>query len=152
MLHHGYWLCEYISISQILLKAPSKYGRSFLYTETDDNALTYFLLYHLDVIQRSTEALHRFIRKRARQLKQLESQVRNLDVLSHRQRALLSHAVRHPGHMYTINTHKTSHSIVYQTARTDLLGLQDRGLLHAEKTGRRSPLPKIWKRVCPETR
>ena len=137
MLHHGYWLCEYISISQILLKAPSKYARSFLYTETDGNDLTYFLLYNLDVIRRSIEALHKFIRKRTRQLKTLESQVRNLDVLNHRQRALLSHAVRHPGHQYTINTHKTSHNVVYQTARTDLLDLQDRGHLHAKKTGRR---------------
>jgi Fic family protein len=144
MLHHGYWLCEYISISQILLKAPSKYGRSYLYTETDGNDLTYFLLYHLDVIRRSIEALHKFIQKRTRQLKKLESQVRNLDVLNHRQRALLSHAVRHPGYLYTINTHKTSHNIVYQTARTDLLDLQDRGLLHAKKTGRR------WTFTAPE--
>lgn len=136
MLHHGYWLCEYISISQILLKAPAKYGRSFLYTETDDNDLTYFILYHLDVIRRSIASLHELIATRTRQLTALESQAKNLDVLNHRQRALLSHAVRHPGQQYTINTHKTSHNVVYQTARTDLLDLESRGLLDATKQSR----------------
>ena len=43
MLRHGYWLFEFVSISQIILKAPVKYGRAFLYTETDDNDLTYFI-------------------------------------------------------------------------------------------------------------
>lgn len=41
MLHSDYRLFEFISISNILRKAPVKYGRSFLYTETDDNDLTY---------------------------------------------------------------------------------------------------------------
>jgi Fic family protein len=42
MASQGYWLCEYLSISRILRRAPGKYGRSFLYTEADDNDLTYF--------------------------------------------------------------------------------------------------------------
>ncbi|MFA6107323.1 MAG: Fic family protein [Candidatus Latescibacterota bacterium] len=137
MLHHGYWLCEYISISQILLKAPAQYARSFLLTETDDNDLTYFVLYHLDAIRRSIEALHEFIQRRAAQLRTLESRVRNLDLLNHRQRALLSHALQHPGCQYTISTHQTSHNVVYQTARTDLLDLHSRGLLRGTRRGRK---------------
>lgn len=137
MLHHGYWLCEYISISRILLKAPVQYGMSFLYTETDDNDLTYFLLHQLEVIRRSIKALHKFIHKRTEQLKKLESLVQNLDSFNHRQRDLLSHAMRHPGHQYTIKAHQTLHDVVYETARTDLLELQQRGLLLLEKRGRK---------------
>ncbi len=137
MLHQGYWLCEYISISQILLKAPSKYGLSFLHTETDGNDLTYFLLYHLNVIRRSIEELNKFIHRRTRQLKALESKVKNLDTFNHRQRDLLSHAVRHPGHRYTINAHKAYHGVVYQTARTDLLELHERGFFSMEKVGKK---------------
>ena len=51
MLNSGYWPYEFVSISEILRKAPVRYGRAFLYTETDDNDLTYFVLYHLDVLQ-----------------------------------------------------------------------------------------------------
>lgn len=137
MLHHGYWLCEYISISRILLKAPVQYGMSFLYTETDDNDLTYFVLHQLEVIRRSIEELHKFIRKRTEQLKQLKSLAKNLDAFNHRQRDLLSHAMRHPGHQYTIKAHQTLHAVVYETARTDLLELQKRGLFLVKKRGRK---------------
>ena len=137
MLHQGYWLCEYISISQILLKAPSQYGLSFLHTETDDNDLTYFLIYHLNVINRSIDELHEFIRRRTRRLKAFEAQVKNLNAYNHRQREILSHAVRHPGHQYTIDAHKAYHGIVYQTARTDLLELQEQGFFNKQKIGRK---------------
>lgn len=137
MLHQGYWLCEFISISQILLKAPSQYGMSFLHTETDDNDLTYFLLYQLDVIRRSIDELHKFIHRRTRQLKAFEAQVRNLSAYNHRQRELLGHAVRHPGHRYTIDAHKAYHGVVYQTARSDLMVLHERGLFELEKVGRK---------------
>ena len=144
MLHQGYWLCEYISISQILLKAPSQYGLSFLHTETDENDLTYFLIYHLNVISRSIDELHKYIRKRTKQLETFESQVMNLDTFNHRQRDLLSHAVRHPGHRYTINAHMAYHGVVYQTARTDLLDLRNREMLSVSKVGRK------WVFTAPE--
>ena len=50
MLRQGHWLAEHVSISRILRKAPARYVRSFLYTETDDNDLTYFVLHQLDVL------------------------------------------------------------------------------------------------------
>ena len=58
MLRHRYWLFEFVSISQIIVKAPAKYARAFLYTETDDNDLTYFVIYHLEVIRQAIKALY----------------------------------------------------------------------------------------------
>jgi len=135
MLKHGYWLCEFISISQIIRKAPVKYGRAFLYTETDENDLTYFLLYHLEVILRAIQELHDYITRKTNQLKNIEAELRGIVVLNHRQRALISHALRHPNARYTIESHRTSHNVVYETARTDLLDLRDRGLLTGLKVG-----------------
>ncbi len=136
MLHLNYWLCEFISISEIILKAPVKYGRAFLYTETDDNDLTYFLVYHSEVIRRAVDELHRYVERRSRQLRAVEAELRGMGMLNHRQRDLIGHALRHPGHRYTIESHKTSHSVVYQTARSDLLDLVDRGLLNQKKQGK----------------
>jgi len=133
MLRHGYWLFEFISISQIILKGPAKYGRAFLYTETDDNDLTYFILYHLKVIRRSIEELHKYIERKTKQLKMLEAQLHGVEALNHRQRALIGHALRHPYQRYTIKSHQISHNVVYQTARFDLLDLESRGLLKKKK-------------------
>jgi hypothetical protein len=48
----------------------------------------------------------------------------------------VGHALRYPGHRYTIEAHRVSHDVVYQTARLDLLSLRDRGLFTAEKVGK----------------
>lgn len=136
MLHHGYWLFEFISISRIIRKAPTQYGLAFLYTETDENDLTYFILYHLDVIRRAIVELYEYIERKTAELKSVEHSLRGVQVLNHRQRDLITHALRHPGGQYTIQSHRMSHNVVYETARTDLLDLEKRGLLRARKIGR----------------
>jgi len=136
ILRQGYWLFEFISISEIVYKAPVQYQRAFLYTETDDNDLTYFIHYHLELIQKAIEDLHRYLRRKAGEARRLETQLKESLLLNHRQRAILGHALRHPGHTYSIESHRRSHNVVYQTARTDLLDLVKRGFLESFKGGR----------------
>lgn len=136
MLRHGFWLCEFISISEIILRAPARYGRAFLYTETDENDLTYFLLYHLDIILRAIDQLYAYVERKSREIRRLERDLRAVGGLNHRQRAIISHGLRHTNHRYTVESHKRSHKVVHQTARNDLLDLVERGLLEARKVGR----------------
>ncbi|MCH8147863.1 MAG: Fic family protein [Planctomycetes bacterium] len=136
MLHNKYWLCEFISISQIILKAPAKYGRAFLHTETDENDLTYFLFHQLDVILRAIEQLCEYVERKTERADVLEREMRTVRFLNHRQRAIVGHALRHARAVYTIDSHRLSHAVVYQTARTDLLDLVDRGILDSWKEGR----------------
>ena len=113
-----------------------KYGRSFLYTETDDNDLTYFILAQLQVIRQAIDVLYAYLDKKASEIQALEQILRASVSLNHRQGALLGHALRHPGMRYTIAGHKKTHGVTYQTARTDLLDLVSRNLLAKTKTGR----------------
>jgi Fic family protein len=150
MLRHKYWLFEFISISQVLLKAPAKYERAFLYTETDENDLTYFILYHLDVIQQAIQLLHNYIQRKTARLQELEGNMRGMTILNHRQQALISHALRHPYQKYTIQSHRISHNVVYQTARNDLMDLEKNGLLESKKIGKKlffTPAPKLKKKL-----
>jgi Fic family protein len=136
MLRHGYWMCEFISISQIIRRSPAQYYRAFLYTETDDNDLTYFLLHQVEILRRAIKQLHEYIKRKTTELRMLEQELRGMRFLNHRQRALISHALRHADARYTIRSHQSSHDVVYETARSDLMDLADRGLLDRRKMGR----------------
>lgn len=136
MLRSGYWLFEFVSISTILRQAPIKYGRAFLYTETDDNDLTYFLLHQTQVMRRAVDSLHDYIKRKTTEIREVEAHTRALSMLNHRQVDLISHALKHPGELYTISEHQATHKVVYQTARTDLLKLAEHGVLNKVKYGR----------------
>lgn len=146
MLRHRYWLFEFLSISRRLLKAPTQYYRAFLHSETDENDLTYFLIHQLEVIHGAIGELNTYLDDRSRRVRALEDQLQGVIDLNHRQRALIGHAIRHPGFRYTIASHQKSHGVVYQTARADLLDLAHRGLLRRKKQGKTlyfSPVPQL---------
>lgn len=136
MLRHGYWMCEHISISEVIRKARTQYGLAFLYTETDDNDLTYFIEYHLKVIEKAVQQLLAYVQRKQKEQQAVEKMLRSSADLNHRQQALLSHALRHANAEYTVQSHQTSHNIVYETARQDLLDLAERGLLTQRKIKR----------------
>ncbi|HTZ20314.1 MAG TPA: Fic family protein [Opitutaceae bacterium] len=136
MLHGGFRLFEFISISQAILQAPIKYALAFLHTETDENDLTYFILHQADVIKRATAALHEYVEYKTSSLREADKHLRGLGNLNHRQQTLMAHALRQPGTRYTIAAHRHSHNVVYQTAREDLLALMRQGLLLQEKRGK----------------
>ena len=130
MLRYGYWLFEYVSISSILVKAPARYARSFLYTESDENDLNYFITYQTEVISQAIKNLHRYIERKQNEVRGMDAQIKFLKELNHRQQSLVIHALRHPQHEYSIASHKRSHGIAYGTSRMDLLRLAKLGLLH----------------------
>jgi len=136
LLRHGYWLFEFLSISTVIRKAPAQYARAYLYTETDSNDLTYFLIHQLEIVMQSIASLNQYIERKVASIAAAEAQFRNTHELNYRQLAVISHALRHPNARYTIKSHQTSHDIVNATARTDLLDLVDGGFLEKKKMGR----------------
>jgi Fic family protein len=136
LLHAGYWLFEFISISQFLRKAPVKYGTAFLHTETDDNDLTYFIIHQATVIRRALKELHDYVVRKSSETRACMDALQKHPELNHRQQALIAHAVRHPGFAYQIAGHGARHAVAYATARADLLKLSKMKLLEHRKAGR----------------
>lgn len=136
VLSQGLSIFEFVSISRIINKGPVKYARSFLYTETDENDLTYFILFQLTVIRRGMQELSAYLKRKTKEIQETELFLQSSVLVNHRQLALLGHALRHPGIRYTIESHKMSHGVTYQTARTDLLDLAQKQLLTKTKRGR----------------
>jgi Fic family protein len=140
MARRGYWLMEYVSISRRLLRARSAYNRAFLYTETDDNDATYFLLHQMRIILHAIDDLHAYLdskmEERRRSLEILRSSTASKLGLNHRQLALVRHGLDHPGTVYSIQEHAGCHNVSYGTARSDLLGVAYAGLFVQAKSGR----------------
>jgi len=136
MLHSGYWLFEYISISQFLRKAPVQYGTAFLHTETDENDLTYFIIHQAEIIKRALKELHDYVARKSSETRACLDALQKHPELNHRQQALIAHAVRHPNFAYQIAGHGARHAVTYATARADLLELAKLKFLEHRKAGR----------------
>lgn len=140
MARQGYWLCEYVSISRILKKARGQYARSYLYAESDENDATYFILYQLRVLLRAIEELHQYLARKSAEMHEAEELVRRASAihgeLNPRQLALINHALKRPDARYTVDSHRRSHGVSYETARSDLMRLAEQKLLNQRKFGR----------------
>jgi Fic family protein len=146
----GYWLAEYLPISRLIRNAPARYARAFMETESDGGDTTYFLMHQLDVIARAIDDLHDYLQRKTTEVKDVERLLRGADFLNGRQLALLTEAVRDPGASYSYDSHATTHRVSHETARVDLLGLVERGLLSQRRKGRKyvfEPAPDLPTRL-----
>ena len=116
MRARGYWLVEYLSISRILAKAPAKYTRAFLLTETDGEDTTYFIVYQLEVIERAVRELHTYMRRKVKEVRDVERLLKGSSDFNHRQLALLGNAIRTSDASYSFQSHAASHSVTHETA------------------------------------
>jgi Fic family protein len=136
MRTRGYWLAEYLSISRLLRSAPAQYARAFLETETDDGDTTYFLLHQLGVIERAIGDLDEYLLRKTAEQRDVRRMLDDVGGLNGRQIVLLTHAIKHPDHAYTFAGHARSNRVTHETARADLGGLAERGLLNRHRRGR----------------
>lgn len=136
LLSRRYLLFEYLAISRYFLRAPGQYARAYLYTETDEGDLNYFLQYNLRAISLAIMDLRLYLNKKQKEISRSNELLRSYRGLNARQKTLIYHAIRHPEEMYTIERHKNYHGIVYQTARMDLLQLAIKGFIKKEKQGK----------------
>lgn len=137
MLRNKYWLFEFISISTIIRKSPAKYYKAFLYTETDDNNLTYFIVDQTETINLAVEQLNKYIERKVAENKEIQERVSALEFFNHRQRDLIKNSLKHPNTKYVISGHQKNTSVSYQTARSDLLDLCSKGLFESRMLGKK---------------
>lgn len=137
MLRDGYWVFEYLPFSRQIYKSVSAYNQSYLYTETDEFDATYFLVYNLRVIGRIRDDFARYIDRKRREISSAERLTRSDPDLNHRQRDVVMRLTREPDVPLTIAEHAARHSVVYETARADLMALADRGYAQQRKVGKR---------------
>lgn len=146
----GYWLAEYLPISRLIRNAPAKYGKAFMETETDGGDTTYFLIHQLDLIAQAIDDLHIYLQRKTAEVRDIEKLLQETGHLNGRQLALLTDAVRDAEASFSFDSHAMSHRVSHETARSDLRGLAERGLLVQRRRGRRhlfEPAPDLPRRL-----
>ncbi|WP_205340860.1 Fic family protein [Denitrificimonas caeni] len=139
MLKNGYWAFEYISISSLLKKAPVQYGESYLYTETDEFDLTYFVVYQMKIIGRAVHDFLGYIEEKRRDYFELMLWLEKTGVnkqLNYRQGQLLRKTLKNPGRVFTAKEVKNDFDVSEGTARSDLDGLVRLRVLAKVKEGK----------------
>jgi Fic family protein len=135
LLKHDYWLFEYTSISKTILKRTSKYANAYLYSENDDNDLTYFINFHVRVIMESIDDLKQHIQEEREKNRRIGDEIAEHPDLNIRQTRILQHLFENPTDILSIKVHQNSNGIAYQTARTDLIELVEKGWLKQIQKG-----------------
>ncbi len=140
MLNAGYWMMEYLSISSALKKSQGKYMLAYLYTESDECDLSYFVAQQLEALEQSIEGLHGYIARKSEENRRAEALLKSPYVLgrnlNHRQRALLANAIHSPQSVYSVSSHRSAHRITYPTALNDLNDLTHAKLLRKTRVGK----------------
>lgn len=154
MLKSGYWLSEYVSISSVLKKKQSAYIESYLHAESDGADASYFVANQLDVIVQAVDDLRSYLARKNRERIKSEALLKPSSKIgrsiNHRQRELLLDAIRHPDAEYNIAAHQAGQQVTYATARSDLMGLVELGLMEHVKQGKRfvfSPVADMTARL-----
>ena len=150
LLKHEYWLFEYTSISKTILKRTTRYANAYLYSEHDDNDLTYFIDFHVDVIMDAVEELKKHIQDEREKNHRARLEIAEHPDLNVRQTHIIQHVIDNPNDILTIKLHQNINSIAYQTARTDLLELVKKGWLKSIQKGKTFyfiPTDDLWEKI-----
>ncbi|EWS97138.1 Filamentation induced by cAMP protein Fic [Pseudoalteromonas sp. SCSIO_11900] len=139
MLKNEYELFRYISISKLLKDDPKGYGLSYMYTERDQNDLTYFIDFQLDVILDAFEELQEYLKSKTEEFNEVLQILENSkfsNILNFVQKDLVKKGTKEPGRIFTVKETANSYGISENTSRGYLNKLVDLKLLLPTKDGR----------------
>lgn len=136
LLKEGYWLIEYMSISRMIVKSPAQYARAYLYSELDENDLTYFINYQLKTMGLAFDSLKEYISRKTQEKRELYN-FKKIKNINDRQIFILKLLSDEPKFTFTIKEIQNRFNTAYQTARTDVISLEKYGLIEKNIIGKK---------------
>ncbi|MEA2065313.1 MAG: Fic family protein [Patescibacteria group bacterium] len=136
LLKNNYWAFVYLPISKIIKKSPKQYAMSYVYSEQDDNDLTYFIDYNIKKIKLAVKEFEEYLKKEQKGNLQMNKQVRLKYDFNERQIQLLQYFYRAPEERTSLKIHMNIYQISKPTSIKDLKGLEKQKFLISKKQGR----------------
>jgi len=128
MLKKGYWLTEYLSISRIIKDSKAQYEKAYLYSELDENDLTYFITYHIKTMEKAFEALKEYINRKQREVFQA-ARFMKIPGVNDRMAQILKIIHEDSDRILNAKEIESRFSVSNYTARSDLKSLVKLGFL-----------------------
>jgi Fic family protein len=135
LLKKGYWVIEFVSLSKAIKNDRQKYDWSYLLSETDENDLTYFIKFNLDKMEEALDDFIGYVEKKRKEQCEFELKISGNPRLPMRQQMIIMRAMR-SGEAFSIYEVRSKYQVTYQTARADVMRLEELGLI--EKVGKLS--------------
>ena len=132
LIKQGYWLMQYLSISRIIYKSKPAYEKSFLYTESDDLDLTYFIQYNLKAMNDAFKELKMYLQRKINDAESMHI-LYNVKDVNERQAKILKMLKDLPMSIFTATEISTRFGVDIKTARKDLQCLVDLGFMETRK-------------------
>lgn len=136
LLRKGYWAFAFIPISTRIKKSPVQYGWAYIYSEQDDNDLTYFIDYNIRQIELARKDFETFLSKEAGKKASSDWVMREWPQLNDRQRHLIQYLSTHENERTNMTSVVNLFGVTPATAVKDLKTLQSMGLLVNRRQGK----------------
>src|SRR5208283_4159978 len=130
VIKKGYWLFEFMPISRVIKKAHGQYSRAYLFAETDDLDVTYFLYFNLKQVDIAFKDFFDYLTRQIDEIQKTKEAVK-YEGLNFRQIAIIMDFAKHPAKLFSIKEIMNTYKVTYETARSDLIALE--GLGHCKK-------------------
>lgn len=128
LLKNNYWFVEYLSISRIIYRSKPKYERAFLCVENDDLDLSYFILYHLEIMEDAFNELKEYLSRKIHE-RSLLNNFTSIPGITHRQAEILTILNEEPGKIMSTKEIANRFGLNSKSVRNDLRNLHKLNLI-----------------------
>lgn len=136
LIKKGYWAFMYLPISKVIKLAPKQYIMAYVYSEQDDNDLTYFIDYNIKKIKLAVKEFEEYLAKQSKGNVQMKKNSEAKYGLNIRQIQLLQYLHGDSDERTSLKTHMNINQVAKMTAHKDLKDLVKKGLLVHKKQGK----------------
>jgi Fic family protein len=136
LLRDDYWAFAYLPISKVIKRSHKQYIMAYVYSEQDDNDLSYFINYNIHRIKLAVKEFLAYMEEQSQRNASMREKYRIQYHLNDRQIHLLQYLHGDPDASTTLVAHMNVNQIAKITAATDLKDLVVKGFLKRIKKGR----------------
>lgn len=136
LIRSGYWAFAYLPISKVIKRSSKQYIMAYVYSEQDDNDLSYFINYHIQKVKLAVKEFLEYMKDQSKKNSLMREKYGFKYHLNDRQIHLLQYLKGDTEGSTTLVAHMNVNQVAKMTASKDLKDLVQKGFLEQIKRGR----------------